>query len=801
MARSTGYIDGASTRDQSHSASTAAYDLIRRVTHPLLGVLHRLLAKDNLPIASIIVLAALLRFLALSTNPAGVYYDELFQFASAWGQATGNGIYASQPVAPLATASRLLYLEYPSLEVLGNTTIAIRLPGALYGTALVVPTYLLASRLFSRKVALLSSLFVAIDPMAIQASRNFDGASSIVPAFYLTCAVWLFISARSDAGPMRFRLYASYFLFALPISSIFSVYGRLTSALVLVFLLAQTGLAYRRKWKQRDLDNLLIYAPTVVLSVLFLIPLLLNAATGNPSSATGQLSFFLQSNLLLDGPQFWPLFLSRYLTYFSPGFVLWNGDHASPTGLIGALLPSTGLLIYIGMISVAVGALRKRLKSEVLLLLVWFLSVPVEVAAYSTINYVDWYSVIFFVPPIEIFASWSFFEMIDIGRRRRVTLAQGDTPDESSGMRARQLAFGRPRPWASVGLAIVSLVLAGFFALGYFSSGMTAPANDPTDPFGSMYGFPQVASFIDGHGLSQLPLYFSPDGIAFMGNGTNSTLFNYWFYYTRTPLNYLNYYSNGQIRQLTPIDVRSFYSPTTSLVLTGSLSDFRIMSSAGLRVSDVYSVNRPDGALAMTLIEVFPGLQNWSINQLYQSEVAHLSNASKREVFNFPVPLSLGESFTISVNATIPANPQPPTPGFNIVSAVNGSFSIGAWYFHVLDAPQAVPPNTVVPESTIYTMEGNYSTTSGSWVRVWSPPYLNLSNGGTIRISLAFYNESVRLYLGPELVGIGVVSYPIQPSLSGVVLGDSAFPIDVNDVEFWTPSLTSAQIAYYCSAT
>lgn len=86
------------------------------------------------------------------------------------------------------------YIVIPFVRFLGLSEWAVRIPGALLGVLTVLVIYLLVKELFkSEKLALLSSLFLAISPWHIHFSRG--GWEVNVATFFITLGVWLFLRA------------------------------------------------------------------------------------------------------------------------------------------------------------------------------------------------------------------------------------------------------------------------------------------------------------------------------------------------------------------------------------------------------------------------------------------------------------------------------------------------------------------------------------------------------------------------------------------------------------------------------
>lgn len=88
----------------------------------------------------------------------------------------------------------LLYLIAPFAAILGPTTLAIRLPGAIGGVATVALVYFIGRRLFDRRVGLAAAAMLAVLPWHLQLSR-WGHMSTIFP---LVAAAVILLMLRVD---------------------------------------------------------------------------------------------------------------------------------------------------------------------------------------------------------------------------------------------------------------------------------------------------------------------------------------------------------------------------------------------------------------------------------------------------------------------------------------------------------------------------------------------------------------------------------------------------------------------------
>ena len=196
----------------------------------------------------IILLATVLRFYQLGTNPPSLTWDEV-----AWGyNAYSLGIDGKDEFGRLLPHDYLesfgdfkppvyAYLDVIPVKLLGLNEFAIRFPSALFGVLTVLVTYFLVKRIFyqsknKENYALLSSLFLAISPWHILLSRAAFEAN--VASFFIVLGIWGFLSAVQDK---KWYLVISAVSFAL------SMYTFNTSRIVVPILVLILALIFRKK--------------------------------------------------------------------------------------------------------------------------------------------------------------------------------------------------------------------------------------------------------------------------------------------------------------------------------------------------------------------------------------------------------------------------------------------------------------------------------------------------------------------------------------------------------------------------
>src|SRR5438067_1428184 len=127
---------------------------------------------------SIFILAVFLRFYQLSDIPSGLTNDEADIGYDAYSLAkTGHDQWNQfLPISgfigfgdyrlPLYT-----YLVVPSVIAFDLSTFAVRFPSALFGAISTLLMYFFASKIFGKKIGLLSAFLFAVSPWSIGLSR------------------------------------------------------------------------------------------------------------------------------------------------------------------------------------------------------------------------------------------------------------------------------------------------------------------------------------------------------------------------------------------------------------------------------------------------------------------------------------------------------------------------------------------------------------------------------------------------------------------------------------------------------
>lgn len=237
--------------------------------------------KQNLLILIVIILAIFLRFVNLSNIPVGFNDDEAaFAFNAYSILKTGHdewGRLLPFPVFESFGDWKLVGYLYPTVVsefVFGENVFAARFPSAAIGILALLATYLLAKKLFDKKIALLASALLAVNPWHIIASRN--AFESDILILFITGAVYFFLRGLEEKKYITFSLLAFIFSFYIYRSAWFFV------PIFVSFLIY---------FHKNDLKRIKThFSKILIFSVILLLPLIPSV-----TSFSGQSRFFQES--------------------------------------------------------------------------------------------------------------------------------------------------------------------------------------------------------------------------------------------------------------------------------------------------------------------------------------------------------------------------------------------------------------------------------------------------------------------------------------------------------------------------
>ena len=344
--------------------------------------------KNNSLFLLIVLLAIALRFAGIEKVPPALNWDEISHGYNAYSiLKTGKDEWG----ATLPTIFRAygdyklpvyIYLTALSEAIFGLTALAVRLPGVLAGIVTVVFTYFLARKLFNPKVALLSSLLVAIEPWSLFLSRGAFEANLalalIVPGFYF------FLKGLKESK----YLVLATFLLGL------SVWTYNSARIFVPLMIAATKILYwkdlRVLWKKAKVHLFF----TSMVAIIFFVPMFWQLigpagqarygkvaiidegaiAQINDSRALSKYSPSISRIIYNKGTYFGSRFVKNYFSHFSLDFLASRGGTHYQFSL-----PGHGLIYGVNIVFFLVGLiwLLKSRKKESFFVLAWLLLSPI----------------------------------------------------------------------------------------------------------------------------------------------------------------------------------------------------------------------------------------------------------------------------------------------------------------------------------------------------------------------------------------------------------------------------------------
>src|SRR5260221_307718 len=227
-------------------------------------------------LVAIVIIAAVLRFYQIGSNPPSMSWDEV-----AWGyNAYSLGIDARDEFGKLLPHDYIesfgdfkpvmyAYLAVLPVKAFGLTVFATRFPSAFLGTLTVLLTYFLTIRIFQgfkkkedvelNSIGLLAAFFLAISPWHIMLSRGAWEAN--VATFFLVTGIWLYLKAVQEN---------MWYLSLSAIGFIASLYAFNTSRVFTPLILVALSLLFWKQLWQHKKQAVI----AGIIGILFLLPTL-----------------------------------------------------------------------------------------------------------------------------------------------------------------------------------------------------------------------------------------------------------------------------------------------------------------------------------------------------------------------------------------------------------------------------------------------------------------------------------------------------------------------------------------------
>lgn len=165
----------------------------------------------------ILVLLSLSIRLFRIAEPQRFYFDEVYHVVTAEAYANNNKA-AYDPFAPAPMEGTAYDWLHPplaklivagSIKILGDNTFAWRLPSAIFGTLIVLATFLLAYVWFGAKTAVFASLVVAFENLNLVMSRI--TMNDVFVAFFIV-ASFIFVAFYAKKRGLKFLFLTNLFL-------------------------------------------------------------------------------------------------------------------------------------------------------------------------------------------------------------------------------------------------------------------------------------------------------------------------------------------------------------------------------------------------------------------------------------------------------------------------------------------------------------------------------------------------------------------------------------------------------------
>jgi len=303
-------------------------------------------------VVAILIVAAILRTVRLDTFPPGLYADVAANGLDALGvprhglqviypRGTGNGI-----------EGMISWLDAVSVALVGGKPIALYLTTVVIGLVTLPVHYLLGSRLFGRRIGLISTALLAVSFWAVHYSR-LGYRTALVPLFLDLAFLLLWWAVRRGAA-WRWTLaggviglgaytYTSYRLVALVLAGV----------IVLRLRAGRELPGTRSSWAMYGLAAAVVMAPLGITTLLH--PEVLNRAAGVSVLGGGPLWSF-------------PLRLVDHVLRTIAAFNLW-GDAERQYNV--PHLPLFDPLVGLAFLAGVVVAFRRWRESSYALLLAW----------------------------------------------------------------------------------------------------------------------------------------------------------------------------------------------------------------------------------------------------------------------------------------------------------------------------------------------------------------------------------------------------------------------------------------------
>ncbi len=459
----------------------------------------------------ILALALFLRLFQLGSLPISLFGDEVDAGYQAWSLATTLGDYRGHVLPTYIQslsewrAPLLMYVTAPFVGLMGPSTFSVRLPSALLGVASIFLIFLLARQLFPNRKYLgeVAALVLTLSPWHLHYTRNATEQGLFF--FLVLLGVYLYLKNLAT------KKYSAIFLIPFVLTFYtYSIANLFVPVLGLILLIV-----FPPNWKKIREKNFVI---GTLIAVAIFIPICYQILFGQATGRFKMINIFndpkIVENVILDRSQPWvknqrldavfqnkylgyaQVFVSNYLTSFSPNFLFLHGDpnYRQSIAHFGEVLIVWAPFLVLGFAFL----FQKENRRANLLILLWLLAIPVPSAL--TIGGGDHASRLFLMNfPLAIIISLGALSAASFLKKPFIT----------------EMAF-----------VFASLLLANFIAYWYQYS-----ENYRYDSaFYWQYGYEPL--------FKMLRPYLNTNHRIFINNTANPTLYRYAFYTALPPLEF-----------------------------------------------------------------------------------------------------------------------------------------------------------------------------------------------------------------------------------------------------------------------
>ena len=749
-------------------------------------------------------IAFVYRVYNLGTNLPGLYNDELYFLLSAYAQLYHIG-YLSVPGYNLSNFVFYTISGYiPSIFVFHTNPLSARFPVAFYGSLMVFPIYLVAYDLFkNEKVAFISSFLWAISPSAVVTSRVGYGVE-IFPLFLFLFFIYFWIKFLRYHRWKFLALSSIIFIVIFAFSSIEAWALIPTIGVVIYTILPEI----RRKVFFRHHKNttyveyiiaFFIAIATIWMGLLY-APYIYSLLGRSGSLAGLSQGFLLVSRTfpysVLD-------FFLRIGYALTPWKTFWLGEFSS-TGLNYGPVSVPFMIIFMAPFFYAsvfgipfIYRKNKRIMDTYYLLIGLMLFGLIQPVFNITNPYFNFEPSegIFSLPFYCMLTAFSFYLFLDWSFK---TLRTNKIKAADNAIKEFTFVKKKSSRRAIAAILLAAIILFAGVNIASFSSDLFVSSNEyyqdsNTSSNYIFYGWNHVADYLVDNHLYNKTLYYTPGRGGTFYNLTSPNNFNFWFYHQNFPLYWLYTYSEGKITKLEPLYPGSVppVPSNYSIVLSQNATYPQLLSANGINNKILYTVYRSDGEPAIEVIQVKNAINASEKKTILESNLFNDANVNKFVQFNISSLSGLSSQITVSVKFSIPYGSLKSGEGYNLISSVTPTFSLGVWPQNIF--VRGSSNASFVPIGAIYSNFGNYSAPN-TWQRLYDN--VPLAYNTTYLLTMTFHNGSMYLYVNDTLVGTYLINYPLFPLTPPVFYIDYNINATIDNAGIWDIALNAGEIGF-----